>query len=416
MTIRCDDTLSDNSPRFDDGADILGELSIRLDRMTLSALRRTEEGFLIVEARISQPDILKYRRGDGSIRRELVPASTLHDAASLESLKRKPIVLEHPTDSRGQPVFIGPSNFAEFAVGEVSSDPRIDDDGSIIVELTIKRQDAIEAVEGGIREVSPGYKVRCNERAVSDPLLGDADATQAVRRYNHIALTRRGRGGSDIALRADSAIIVTDGAAVPTIPSPHRGSTMLSAPVLLLLASLAIRVDSFTSDAEALAAADVKVKDLSARLDSATAAQATSDARADSLAGEVEALKAADTDAERLSWFTDRRALEEAAAVHRIDSAEFGDMDNDTIRKAIVIGVNASAKKDGSPAYYEAAFDMLPADPRADSASRPSMWNDRDQGQRGPGEKRVDGADEQIPDMASEWKKNADSQLTARFS
>lgn len=168
---------------------------------------RTDEGFLRADAFIAKPGVLEYRNADGSITRELIPPETLHDSASLETLKLKPVTLEHPNPN-DYPDGVTPLNYANLSVGSTGQEVDVADEGDVRFPLVISSQAAVMAVQNGIREVSPGYKVDIERSPGTHPVYGNYDSIQRNRRYNHLAITALARGGRSVRLRADAAIIV----------------------------------------------------------------------------------------------------------------------------------------------------------------------------------------------------------------
>ncbi len=89
-------------------------------------------------------------------------------------------------------------------------------------------------------------------------------------------------------------------------------------------------------------------------------------AKAEDMAGEKkdkeseeeEADKKADSLEAMFAFHAERTTLEALVAQHRID-ADFSKVDNAGMREAIVRAVNPKTPEDASPAYLEAAFDIL---------------------------------------------------------
>lgn len=182
----------------------------RYDRGELRTSIRTDEGYVLAEGFAARPGVLEYRQADGSIRRELVTEEELHRADSLETLGRKPVTLEHPVTDSGERVFVAPENVQTFGVGDVSEEVEIERlNGFVKIRMALRRKDAIEAVDAGVRELSAGYTVDLDMTPGEHPIYGRYDARQLNRKYNHVAITRMGRAGAQVGLRADSAVQVT---------------------------------------------------------------------------------------------------------------------------------------------------------------------------------------------------------------
>jgi len=335
----------------------------RLDRATgLGRARRTDEGYLVVEGYIAKPGVLRYRNADGSWRRELVLPEELHRADSLATIDRKPVTLNHPPVNQ-RPV--GPHNVRRLGVGD-ASEPSVAEDGHVKMSLIVRDAAAIRAVESGQHELSPGYSVRLDMTPGVHPEFGEYDAIQRDRRYDHLAIVGRARGGSTVRLRADEA-------AGDTFTPPSKESKMN--PTLLMLAAglgLALRHDM--SDEAAGEAIRSKQDDLKSRadaVDAAEAALAVEKTRADTAEEALAAKEQERADAAAqvmdlpamVAWSSERSALEKAAREHKIDGLDkLDEMTGEEIRKAVVTKAQPEARADGSEDYYRAAFDMLPAD------------------------------------------------------
>lgn len=196
----------------------------RYDLGELRSAIRTDEGYVLAEGFAARPGVLEYAQADGSIRRELVLPEELHRADSLETLGRKPMTLEHPQTEAGEGIFVDPANVQDFGVGDVAESVEVDRlNGFVKIRMAIRRADAIEAIDRGIRELSAGYTVDLDMTPGEHPVYGRYDAIQRNRKYNHVAIVRMGRAGRGVSLRADSAMQVT-----PFQPqdTPRREKTM----------------------------------------------------------------------------------------------------------------------------------------------------------------------------------------------
>jgi hypothetical protein len=258
-----------------DNADVRWEY--REDRGEL--LRPSRRGnVLFVEGVAAKEGILEYRRADGSMRREFVPASTLQRAGI--RLARSPVTLLHPNPDQ-YPNGVTPENYADLGVGDVDGEVVVGDGGFTKVRLAIRRKDAIESVESGeTRELSCGYKVRLDETP-GENAYGRYDAVQVERTdNNHLALVPFARAGRSAAVRADGAIATTviraDGAQPAGTPAPRKSMNPLFAS---LLAGYGIFTPYQTDEAALAALADAQQR----RADDATKADRK---RAEELAAE----------------------------------------------------------------------------------------------------------------------------------
>jgi len=179
------------------------ETTRHVDSVTLRQPERTEEGYIRVEGIVATPGVLAYHRG-GEIVREYVPESTLRDETYLQSLDGKSIVVEHPEGER-----VGPGNVRMLEVGTCFDNRYIDGAGHGATFL-IKTPRGIDAYEDGICELSPAYDARLKEQ--SGIYDGERyDLVQVKRKAgNHIAMTRKARGGDRTAFHADSWVLHAD--------------------------------------------------------------------------------------------------------------------------------------------------------------------------------------------------------------
>ena len=178
---------------------------IRLDAGTVASVRRTPQGGLRVDARLTRVGVLTYRNADGTARREFRPPEEVFAATSLDSLRGAPVTDLHPSE------MVRTDNHAVLARGHVGDDVR--EDAGTYVAATLYVQDGrlVEMVErGDRREISCGYV--CD----FDPTPGEFegqryDGVQRNITYNHAALGPRewGRAGSEVALRMDAADVWT---------------------------------------------------------------------------------------------------------------------------------------------------------------------------------------------------------------
>lgn len=78
---------------------------------------------------------------------------------TMASFEGVAVTLRHPEDKDGNIVFVNPSNFAELAHGHIQNVRRGDGDKSdlLIADVLVKRQEAIDAINAGLIEVSCGY-------------------------------------------------------------------------------------------------------------------------------------------------------------------------------------------------------------------------------------------------------------------
>lgn len=304
---------------------------IRYDRSAaMMPAERTREGYLRVPARVAKPGVLEYRDSNGNITLELIDEDELHNADSLRSMASKPVTLEHPLEE------VNPDNISSLSVGDVGERIEIlsDDGGFVQIVMVIRRRDAIEAVDDGKLEVSPGYSVTIDPTPGVHPQFGRYDAVQRNRRYNHVAIVDEARGGPTIRLRADSAVQVTRHDS-PGSPPPKEPS--MNPHLLALAASLGVatRTDSNAERTDEQVMGDIQAAIAKLRLDAQNAdagheeKRKTLQDKIDVLTGELEALKKQEEErtdaADKIAAKEERDRLDSLADVLRFDRKDWKD-------------------------------------------------------------------------------------------
>jgi uncharacterized protein len=164
-----------------------------------SKMVKTDQGFLVGMAPVAKVGIMSYLLADGSVCREFVPEETLFNKDSMESLKMKPVTDKHPiervVDSRNAP--LRQVGFTGETIKNI--------DGMLFCTMTITHDGAINDIEHGRQELSPGYEA---ELVFKKGTFNNEeyDAIQVKRNYNHVAVVDSARGGADIRFNLDSKI------------------------------------------------------------------------------------------------------------------------------------------------------------------------------------------------------------------
>jgi uncharacterized protein len=162
--------------------------------------KRTAQGFLRVNARLTKIGVFAYENG-----REYRSDEEVFREDSLASLQGAPVTDLHPSEKSSEN-FLTPANAKEYIIGITES---IERDGLYLKgSLIIFHEDAIKAIEAGERkEISLGYK------CLLDPTPGtwNGEAYDAVQKniiVNHVAIGPKGwgRAGPDCAIRVDSTL------------------------------------------------------------------------------------------------------------------------------------------------------------------------------------------------------------------
>lgn len=250
----------------------------------LAAPVESAEGFRTFDGVIARCGVLTYNI-DGKVWRELVTEDTL--CSGLDTLTLKPVTLQHPPED------VTPANVSRWGVGTVGQAPSVVN-GNLTVRFAVHRQDALSAVDAGVQQLSPGYLVRLNNTPGVHPDHGAYDAIQVERRYNHLAIVDRARGGETVRLRADS------------------WSDPVNPAIVAALRRFNLDPSRYDSDASALAAIEQAA---AAVATPAIPAQAATLAEVERLKGEIAALQKAQSEmAAREAELTAKIASLEKAA------------------------------------------------------------------------------------------------------
>lgn len=314
-----------------------------------SKVEMTPEGFMRVHARAAKVGVMKYRQADGSIIRELVPPETLFDEGSMATLAMKPVTNNHPSallDSETAP---------NYTVGFTGETVKKDEDKYLAVSTVITDKRTIQDAESGKVEVSPGYT--CELDFTPGKFDGEEyDAVQKNRRYNHLAVVGKGRGGPEVRLKldADDAVQVE-----LNKPEEKRMKIKLDGKEFEVADEVGAAMNAEMKKKEEEAnAAKVEAKDAKAACQDAEKAKDQAEAKADGLDAEIKKLKAQRTDSADVQKLVKARiALEktaERAGVEKFDA--LSDLD---LKKAVIKVDSPDVSLDGkSEEYINARFDM----------------------------------------------------------
>ena len=335
---------------------------------------RTTEGFLKGRAIVTCCGVFTYKRADGTLQRELRLPEEVFASATLESLKLKPVTLNHPTE------LVTPENADMLQVGSLGDNPsctnqeyngngeptdwkKLTDGINVAVDMIITKKDAIDAVINGKQGLSMGYTCDIEMAEPGSTWCGvEYDYIQRNIKYNHCAIVDAGRAGDNakIELRVDSQDAVLEDKLVTKI---NGGTKMLKK----------INLDGIEYEAEesvikALKAEKKRADDAKAELakfkeDSAkelsvmTAERDTQKERADKAEEENKALKEQAMDQTKLDEAVkNRMELYENAKKAGVEVK--GDESEADIKKAVITKVFPKANLDGKDsAYIDARYD-----------------------------------------------------------
>lgn len=288
---------------------------------------KTDEGFLVDSPIVARIGIQEYRRADGSIRRELRLPEEVFSMDALNSMRGKPITVDHPSNGK-----VTHKDAHRVTVGTILGAGTQDGD-HVRTDITIHSPDAI----GDRRELSLGYS------AILDETPGEwngqrYDAIQRNIRVNHLSVVKKGRAGAIARLNMDSdedPFFNQQEQQTMTVKVKLDGLEYDAAP------EVSRELDKLRADA-----ADAKAK-----LDAATAAkdvlQAKVDAQADALVAAKEQGRA-----DALARLT----LEATATKFKVDATDKSDRE---VKELVIKAVRKDADlKDKSDVYVDAAFDM----------------------------------------------------------
>ena len=308
---------------------------------------KTDEGFLFITAPIAHSGIYQYRKSDGTIQREWVPEDTLFHEDSLNSLQMKPVTNNHPE------TFVTSQDAHYKTVGQVGQKFLRDGD-LLITDFTVMDALAIEAIEQGREQLSPAYTCDVEMTSGVTPSGERYDAIQRNRRYNHLALVDRGRGGPRVTLRADSAMEINDSEKEPTISKPNKEGNMPKVHIdgvdyTIEDQAVASHIGNLTSD---LAKAD-------SALEQEKADHSATKAQLDARSEELDAIKADAETEEEFQKRVDARVSLLAKATKVCGEDVKTDASDLELKKAVILKVSPKADmEDKNEAYINARFDM----------------------------------------------------------
>lgn len=331
------------------------------DAVTVAGTRRTEDGYLVAEARAVRTGIQIYTgtevgRPEMATVRVYRAPEQVFSADSLQSFTHAPITLDHPKDA------VTAENWKDLAVGEVSTLAKKDGEW-VLLPLILKDAKGIGQVESGKRELSAGYTCELDWTPGTTADGQAFDAAQRNIKINHLAIVDAARAGSKARIGDDAGkwgvapipptttdkeplqmsdalrTVVVDGLSVSTTDQGAQAITKLQTD----LKSSAAAIETLKADhAKALAAKDADL--------------AKKDAEIDGLKGKV--LSDADLDkkvASRVALVTLAKAIAKDVKVEGLADAD--------IRKAVVTAVLGDAAiKDKPAAYIDARFEILAED------------------------------------------------------
>lgn len=364
---------------------------------------RTNEGFLKGRAIVTSIGVFTYKRKDGTVQRELRLPEEVFSPSALNSMKLKPVTLNHPME------LVTSDNAKSLQVGSLGDNPssttqfdnpyeKKTDGINCAIDMIVTRQDAIDAVLNGKQALSMGYTCDLEMAEPGSTWCGiEYDFIQRNIRYNHCAIVDSARAGDNarIELRADSEDAVLEDIVLYKNKKNDGGNDMLKKvnldgidyeaeeTVIKALNSEKARADKAEKagkDAcEEKKAMDKKVsdledrnKELEKRISALEAERDTAKEKADSAEKALEEAKKTALDSKAIDAAVNAKMelLRNAEKAKVEVKADMSDMD---IKKAVITSAFPNAKFDGKDdvyiqARYDATVEMLEA--KADGSNR----------------------------------------------
>lgn len=351
---------------------------------------RTNEGFLRGRAIVTSIGVFTYKRKDGTVQRELRLPEEVFAFDTLNSMKLKPVTLNHPNE------LVTSENADRLQVGSLGDNPtsttqwhdepwdKVTDGINCAIDMVITNKDAIDAVLNGKQALSMGYTCDLEAAQPGAAWCGiEYDFIQRNIRYNHCAIVDEARAGDNakIELRADSEDAVLED--MVFYKKTDGGTQMLKkinldgieyeaeAEVIKALQRADEKAKKAEEDAcEQKKAMDKKVadledkeKELEKRISELEAERDSAKDKADSLEKDLEKAKADSADPKRL----DEAVKAKMELLHNAEKAKIevkADMSDMDIKKAIITSAFPNAKFDGKDdvyiqARYDATVEML---------------------------------------------------------
>lgn len=337
--------------------------AVRLDLMPIGKVQRLDNGFLRVPITVTRVGIFVYRQDDGTEWREFRPPEEVFKPESIESLKGVPATNEHPDFG-----LLDSENAAEVMVGFTSDQVERKDD-FLTTYMTLTEKSTIAEVEGRKKsEISAGYLVDVIPK--KGTWRGERyDAIQTNIRYNHVAVVKRGRAGSEVRIHLDSKdqrSLRLDSFLTPDETKIREDNmekilTINGVDYKLSAEAYAAISGRFTADSQTITGLQEKLK-------TAEAERATAQGRADSFETEIKKLKEAGAGEKSIKLDSDefrdavaKRVSLELFAKKRLDSDITKMTDRDIIISLIKLddeGFKAEGRK-GEDLYLQARLDAM---------------------------------------------------------
>lgn len=375
-------------------------MTIRYDRGQIKSKHLTDEGFLKVDAIVTRTGVFKYRNADGSVRNELRHPDDVLKNDSLKSMELIPITLLHPKER-----VVDASNARKLMRGAVGQ--TITHDGNKIkANIVVTDQEAIEAIEDGVQEVSLGYSVNLVDEA--GDFNGERfDSRQTDIKYNHLALVPKGRAGvAKVILDGEDAEQYHEDFNKPN-PQTEKESHKMKTTKLILDG---IDYDVAPEVAREIEKLNKAKADAAAELEGLKAESSELQTKFDAAIKEVEDLKKVDHSETIQKAVQGRIALISSALKH-LDGEEAKEIElkgDSEIKIAVIKKYSPDVNlDDAKPEYIDARFDLaLENDPKAnnDEADRKLADQKRKIANDGKKEEKKDAREAYIERLKNNYK------------
>ncbi|MDK4720123.1 DUF2213 domain-containing protein [Rhizobium sp. CNPSo 3968] len=330
------------------------------DTVTLDGIRRTQDGYLVANAKVARTGIQLYtgrevdpdnQHGlrDKAVVRVYRPEDEVFAQDAMHSYAHRPVTDDHPSEQ------VTADNWKQFSVGQTGGD--VVRDGEFVrVPLVLMDAAVIAKVEGGKRELSMGYDTQLRFEDGVTPKGEQYDAIQTSLRMNHLAVVSAARGGSNLRIGDDgkgtrsmtTRTLMVDGLSVDLT---DKDAQIVQRAIDGLNKQIADLQTAAGEHTKAIAAKDAEL--------------AKRDAKIDELQGKI--LSDADLDKRvqaRADLITVAKAIAKDVKTEGLSDAD--------IRKAVVVAkVGDSAIAGKAPAYIDARFDLLVEDVKKAAGTDP---------------------------------------------
>ena len=336
------------------------------DSVPVTGVRRTEDGYLVAEARVARTGIQDYlgteidpdnEHGlrDKPIVRVYRPESAVFHADAMHSYAYRPMTNGHPGGDG-----VNSRNWKDVAIGQTGGE--VVRDGQFVkVPLVLMDAKAIEDYESGKRELSMGYGAEVVFQDGVSPEGEQYDCFLGPMKMNHLSLEHRARGGEHLRIGDKNP------------HTPKGGHDMADSLRTVIVDGLSVQttdqgaqaIDKLTKQ---LSDAGVNIKSLT---DAHTAALALKDGELAKKDAEIDGLKAKQlSDADIDKRVTARADLISKAKA--IADADYTGKTDADIRKAVVVAKLGDAAVAGkADAYIDARFEILVEDAAKNPANDP---------------------------------------------